>query len=157
MLPKAHLTSHSRMSGSRWVTTPSLLSGSLRAVLYTSSVYSCHLFLISSAYVRSLPFLSFIMPIFSWNVPLLSPIFLKRSQVFPIPCFLLFLCTVHWRPPSLSLLFSGTLHSGPYLSLPHTQPVLIHKDGFKLFINRIRNTGYSKGVRESLYLVETVT
>ena len=30
MLPKAHLTSHSRMFGSRWVTTPLLLSGSLR-------------------------------------------------------------------------------------------------------------------------------
>ena len=29
MLPKAHLTLHSRMSGSRWVTTPSWLSGSL--------------------------------------------------------------------------------------------------------------------------------
>ena len=30
MLPKAHLTSHSRMSGSRWMTTPSWWSGSLR-------------------------------------------------------------------------------------------------------------------------------
>ena len=29
MLPKAHLTLHSRMSGSRWVITPSRLSGSL--------------------------------------------------------------------------------------------------------------------------------
>ena len=28
ILPKAHLTSHSRMSGSRWVITPSWLSGS---------------------------------------------------------------------------------------------------------------------------------
>ena len=28
MLPEAHLTSHSRMSGSRWVITPSRLSGS---------------------------------------------------------------------------------------------------------------------------------
>ena len=57
MLPKAHFTSHSRMSGSRWVITPSWLSGSLRPFLYSSSVYSCHLFLISSASVRSLPFL----------------------------------------------------------------------------------------------------
>ena len=32
MLPKAHLTSHSRMSGSRWVITPSRLSGSWRKV-----------------------------------------------------------------------------------------------------------------------------
>ena len=44
MLPKAHLTSHSRMSGSRWVITLSWLSGSWRSFLY-SSVYSCHLFL----------------------------------------------------------------------------------------------------------------
>ena len=34
MLPKAHLTSHSRMSGSRWVITLSWLSGSLRSFLY---------------------------------------------------------------------------------------------------------------------------
>ena len=31
MLPKAHLTSYSRMSGSKWVITPSWLSGSLRS------------------------------------------------------------------------------------------------------------------------------
>ena len=31
LLPKAHLISHSRMSGSRWVITPSCLSGSLRS------------------------------------------------------------------------------------------------------------------------------
>ena len=42
MLSKAHLTSHSRMSGSRWVITPSWLSGSWRSFLYSSSVYSCH-------------------------------------------------------------------------------------------------------------------
>ena len=47
----AHLTSHSRMSGSRWVITSSWLSGSWRSFLYSSSVYSCHLFLISSASV----------------------------------------------------------------------------------------------------------
>ena len=43
MLPKSHFTLHSRMSGSRWVTTPSWLSGSLRPFLY-SSVFSHHLF-----------------------------------------------------------------------------------------------------------------
>ena len=48
MLPKAHLTSHSRISGSRWVITPSWLSGSVRSFLYSSSVYSCclsHIFI----------------------------------------------------------------------------------------------------------------
>ena len=54
MLPKAHLTVHSQMSGSRWVTTPSWV---IKTFLYSSSVYSCHLFLISSASVTSLPFL----------------------------------------------------------------------------------------------------
>ena len=47
--------------------------------------YPCHLFLISSASVRSIPFLSFIVRIFAWNVPLVSLIFLKRSLVFRIP------------------------------------------------------------------------
>jgi len=81
---KTHLTSHSRMSGSTWMITPLWLSGSWRSFLYSSSVYSCHLFLISSASVRSIPLLSFIVPIFAWNVPLVSLIFLKRSLVFPI-------------------------------------------------------------------------
>ena len=58
------------MCGSRWMIIPSWLSRSLRSFLYRSSVYSYHLFLISSASVRSIPFLSFIVPIFAWNVPL---------------------------------------------------------------------------------------
>ena len=87
MLPKAHLTSHSYMSGSRWVITPLWLAGSSRPFLNSSSVYSCHFFLISSAYVRSIPFLSFTVPIFVWNVLLVSLIFLKRSLVFPILLF----------------------------------------------------------------------
>ena len=68
MLLKAHLNSYSRMSDLLWVITPSCLSRSLRAFLYRSSVYSCHLFLISYASVRSLPFISLIMPILTWNI-----------------------------------------------------------------------------------------
>ena len=68
MLPKAHLTSHYRMSGCRWVTTLGL-SGSLRPFSYSSSVHSCHLLLISSVSVKSIPSLSFIVPIFVWNLP----------------------------------------------------------------------------------------
>ena len=49
MLPKAYLTLYFRMSGCRWVITPLWLSGSWRSFLYSSSVYSCHLFLTSSA------------------------------------------------------------------------------------------------------------
>ena len=37
MLPKAHLTLHSRMSDSRWVIIPSWLSGLWRSFLYSSS------------------------------------------------------------------------------------------------------------------------
>ena len=59
-------------------------------------MYSCLLFWKSSASVRSIPFLSFIRPIFAWNVPLVSLVFLKRSLVFPI---LLFPSTsLHWSP-----------------------------------------------------------
>jgi len=64
-------------------------------LFYSSSVYSCHLFLISSASVRSILFIFFIVPIFAWSIPLVSLIFLKRSLVFP---FLLF--------PSISLYWS---------------------------------------------------
>ena len=87
MPPKAHLTSHSRMSGSRWVITPSWLSGSWRSFLYSYCVYSCHHFLIAPVSVRFIPFLSFNEPVFAWNVPLASLIFLKISLVFPILLF----------------------------------------------------------------------
>ena len=103
MPPKAHLTSHSRMSGSRWVFKPSWFSESLRSFLY-SSVYSCYLFLISSAFVRSILFLSVIEPIFAWNIPLVSLIFLKRSLVFSLLLFSSI--SLHWslRKAFLSLL-----------------------------------------------------
>ena len=52
MFPKVHLTLHSKMSGSRWVITPLWLSGTLRSFLYRW-MYSCHLFLVSSATVAA--------------------------------------------------------------------------------------------------------
>ena len=104
MLPKVHLTSHSRLSGSRWVITLSWLSGLWLAFLY-SSVYSCHLFLISSASVSSISFLSFIVPIFgisnfleeiySLSHSIVSPYFfaLINEEGFLIsPCYSLELC-----------------------------------------------------------------
>ena len=103
VLSKTHLTSHSRMSGPRCVITPSWLSGSWRSYLDSSSVYSCHLFLISYASVRSILFLSFIKPIFAWNVPLVSLSFLKRSLIFPILLFSSI--SLHWSlRKALSLL-----------------------------------------------------
>ena len=66
-------------------------------------MYSYH-FLISSASVRSIQFLSFIVPIFAWNIPLVSLIFLRRSLVFPILLFSSI--SLHWslRKAFLSLL-----------------------------------------------------
>ena len=62
MLPKAHSTSHSKMSGSWWVIASSWLSGPWRSFLYSYSVYSCHLFLISSASVRLIHFCPLLCP-----------------------------------------------------------------------------------------------
>ena len=42
-------------------------------------MYSCHLFLNSSPSVRYILFLSFIVPIFAWNIPLISLNFLEES------------------------------------------------------------------------------
>ena len=77
-------------------------------------MYFCHLFSISYASVRSILFLSFIVPIFAWNVPLVCLIFLKRSLVFLILLFSSI--TLHCSLGRLSysylcLLFFGTLHS----------------------------------------------
>ena len=90
MLSKAPLTSHSRMSGSRWVITPLWLSGSWRSLLYSSSVYFCYLFLISSASVRSIPFLPIIEPIFARNVPLVSDFLEEISSLSHSVVFLCF-------------------------------------------------------------------
>ena len=113
MLLKAHLTSHSRMSGSRWVITPSWLSWSWRSFLY-SSMYSCHLFLTSSASVRSIPFLSFFEPFFAWNVPLASLIFLKRSLVFPVVLFSSI--SLHWSRRRAFLSLLAILWNKPFKS-----------------------------------------
>ena len=85
MLPKAH-----------WLHIPGCLALGewshhrdylVHDLFLYSYVYSDHLFLKSSASVRSRPYLSFIVCIFAWNVPLLSLIFLKRSPDFPILLF----------------------------------------------------------------------
>ena len=83
----------------------------MKIFLDGASVYSCHLFLISSASVRSIPYLSFIVPVFAWKIPLVSLIFLKRSLVFPNLLFSSISLHDRWRRLSyLFLLFFGTLH-----------------------------------------------
>ena len=82
------------------------------------SVYSVYLLLISSPSVRSIPFLSFFVPIFAWNVPLVSLIFLRRSLVFPILLFSSI--SLHWslRKAFLSFLaiFWNSVFKWVYLS-----------------------------------------
>ena len=118
VLPKAYLNSHSRMSGSEWVITPLWLSRS-RCILYNYSLYYLHLFLISSASIRFLSFLSFIVPIFGWDVLLTFPVFLKRSLVLP---FLLFSsvslhCSLKKAFLSLLAILWNSAFSWVYLSL----------------------------------------
>ena len=100
------LTSHSKMSGSTWVITPSWLSVSWRSFLYSSSMYSCRFFLISSVSALYCAHLCMKCSLGISN-------FLEEiSSLSHFNCFALFLCTVHFgRLSYLSLLFSGTLHS----------------------------------------------
>ena len=91
----------------------------INILLYSSSIYSFNLFLIYSASLRSMPFLSFIWPIFAWNDPSLPLIYLRRSLVFPILLF--FSISLHWSLrkaffKSLLAIF-GTLHSDGYIFL----------------------------------------
>ena len=74
---------HTLRSLTPWVSTSSFLSRSLRSFLYSFSIYSCHLFLISFTSIRSILFLIFILPILAQNVPLISRVILKRSLVYP--------------------------------------------------------------------------
>ena len=60
-----------------------------------------------------MPFLSFIVPIFVWNIPLVSLIFLKRSLVFPILLFpsISLHCLLRKAFLSLLAILLRTLHS----------------------------------------------
>ena len=105
-------------------------------LLYSSSVYFCHLFLISFAFIRPIPFLSFIVPIFAWNVPLVSLIFLKRSLVFPI---LLFSSISFKRiKPGYILVFIKTI----FIKTDKNSYVLIYFK--KIFVNHVSLKDASK-------------
>ena len=111
MLSKAHLPSHSRMSGSRWADHTIVVIGVINIFLYSSSVYFCHLFLISSASHRFLVFLSLLwLSLHEMKTDLSN--FCK--EISSLSHCIIFFClyTVHLRRSSiLSLLFSITLHS----------------------------------------------
>ena len=83
MLPKAHLTSHSRMFAlGLW----SCYHGYLDHEDFFLQFFCVFLPPLLNIFcsIRSILFLSFIVPIFAWNVPLAALILLKRSLVFPI-------------------------------------------------------------------------
>ena len=71
-------------------------------------------------FVRT-PFLSFIYPIFAWNVPLVSLIVLKRSLVFPILLFSSI--SLHWSLRKAFLFLHAILWNSAfkwvYLSFSH--------------------------------------
>ena len=75
-------------------------------------MYSCHFFLISSASLRSITFLSFFVPIFAWNVPLVSLIFLKK-----LLSFISLHCSCKKAFLSLLAILWNSVFSWAYLSL----------------------------------------
>ena len=119
------------MSGSKWVITHTIVViWVIKRFFVQFFCVFLHLFLISYASVRSLPVLSFNVPIFIWNIPLISPIFLKRSLVFHILLFSSI--SLHWSLkkaflPLLAVLwnssfswvyvFSFAFHFSSYLSV----------------------------------------
>ena len=111
MLPKAHLTSHSRISDSRWVITPLWLSESWRPFLYSSSVYSCHLFFNLLLLLCPYHFCPLLCPslheVFPWYL-----IFLKRYLVFPILLFSSI--SLHWLPRKAFLSLLDILWNSAY-------------------------------------------
>ena len=104
-------------------TQASSLSQSLWRFSYSSSVHSCYLFLISSASVRSLTFVSFIVPLVASI--LLSNLYFLQFYYFPLilavftyedflifPCYSPELCI----PLCISFLFSFAFHFSYFLS-----------------------------------------
>jgi len=121
---KAQMTSHSRMSHSRWVIIPSWSSGSLSPFLY-SFVYSCYLFLSLLLLLSPCHFCSLLCT----SLPEIFPqyhqfFFLTRSLVFPS---LLFSCFLHCslKKAFLSLVFSGT-----HLGIPFPFSFAFHFSSF---------------------------
>ena len=115
MLPKAHLTSHSRLSRPRWVITPSWLSGSWWSFLYSSSVYSFYLFLIYSASVRSIASVLYCANLCMKSSLGISNFLEEISSLSHSVVFLYFFALIKGRLSYLLLLFFGTLHSNGYI------------------------------------------
>ena len=97
-------------------------------------MHSCYLFLISSASVRSLTFLSFIVPIFGWSIPMVSPIFLKRSIFFTIYCFPLILALFTYEDFLISPCYSLEVCISLSISFPFL--FAVHFSSFSQLFSR---------------------
>ena len=93
-----------------------VVTGVIHIFLYGSSVYFCHLLLISSASHRSLVFLSVLC--LCLHEMLKTDLSNFHEEISSLSHCIIFFClyTVHFRRSSiLSLLFSITLHSVRYI------------------------------------------
>ena len=109
MLPKAHLTSHSRMSGSRWVITPSWLSGSW-SCLFSSCVFlpPLNIFCFCQVYIIYVLYWAHLCLKCSLGI---SNILEEISSLSHSIVFLDFFVLIIEEGFLISLLFFGTLHS----------------------------------------------
>ena len=85
---------------------------------WTSEAHGSHIV------VRSMSFLSFVVPIFAWNVPLVSLIFLTRSSAFY--CCPLFFALIAEEGFLISSILWNSAFKWVYLSfspLPFTSPL----------------------------------
>ena len=78
-------------------------------------MYSCHLFLVSSASIRCIQFLSFIVPFFLWNIPFVSSFLEEITSLSQSVVFLYFFVLITEEDFLISLLFFGTLNSKGYI------------------------------------------
>ena len=109
MLPKAHLTSHSRMSSSRWVNHTIMIIWVVKIFSVLFCVFLPPLNIVCFCLVHTISVLY-------WTHLCMKCSLGISNLSLSFYCFPLFLCTDHWgRPSYLSLLFLGTLHSNGYI------------------------------------------
>ena len=105
MLPKAHLTSHSRMSSSRWLNHTIMIIWVVKIFSVLFCVFLPPLNIVCFCLVHTISVLYWTHLCMKCSLGISN---LSLSFYY----FPLFLCTDHWgRPSYLSLLFFGTLHS----------------------------------------------
>ena len=105
--------------------------------------------LIYCASVQSLPVLSFMVPILAWNTLLITPVFLKRSLVFPILLFSSISLHCSFKKSLLSFFafLWNSAFSWVYLSL---SPLLFASLSLQLFVRLPQTTTLPSSISFSL-------